>query len=102
MLHLASAEYVTGRSKVLLKLKPYFVVEAGVTAHIAGKGKYLGKLGGLLVEIPEGIRFKLGKGFSDAERDNPPKIGALVTYSFKDKTKTGKPKFASFLMVRSE
>lgn len=102
MLHLASADYMTGRSNVLLKLKPYFDAEAKVVGHVAGRGKYQGKLGALLVETPEGIHFKLGTGFSDAERENPPKIGALVTYTYKDKTKTGKPKFASFLRVRNE
>jgi len=102
MLHLASANYVTGRSNVLLKLKPYFDAEAKVVGHVAGRGKYQGKLGALLVETPDGIRFKLGTGFSDAERAHPPNVGALVTYTYKDKTKTGKPKFASFLRVRKE
>ncbi len=102
MLHLASAEYITGRSHVLLKLKPYFDAEAKVVGYVQGKGKYAGKMGALLVETPEAIRFKLGTGFSDAQRENPPEIGALVTYRFKDTTKTGKPKFASFLRVRNE
>jgi len=102
MLHLASAEYVTGRSNVLLKLKPYFDTEAKVVGFVAGRGKYEGKLGALLLETPDGIRFKLGTGFSDAERAHPPKIGAWVTYRYTDKTKTGKPKFASFLRVRND
>ena len=67
-----------------------------------GKGKYAGKLGALVVETPAGIRFKLGTGFTDAQRANPPKIGSTVTYAYKDTTKNGKPKFASFLRVRDE
>lgn len=102
MLHLASAEYVTGRSDVLIKLKPLYDAEATVIAHTAGKGKYAGKLGALVVQTPEGIQFKLGTGFTDAERENPPKIGSLVTYNYKDKTQNGKPKFARFLRVRDE
>jgi DNA ligase 1 len=102
MLHRADAEYITGRNAALIKLKPLFDAEATVIAHTAGKGKYKGKLGALVVETADGIRFKLGTGFSDAERENPPKIGSLVTYTYKDKTKTGKPKFASFLRVRDE
>jgi DNA ligase 1 len=73
-----------------------------VVAHTAGKGKYTGKLGALVVETPEGIRFKLGTGLTDAQRENPPKIGSLVTYTYKDLTKSGKPKFARFLRVRNE
>ena len=102
MLHRADAEYITGRNAALIKLKPQYDAEATVVAHTAGRGKYKGKLGALVVETPEGIRFKLGTGFSDAQRENPPKIGSLVTYTYKDKTKNGKPKFASFLRVRDE
>lgn len=102
MLHLASAEYTTGRSAVLIKLKPLYDAEATVIEHTAGKGKYKGKLGALVVKTPEGITFKLGTGLSDAQRENPPKIGSLVTYTYKDKTKNGKPKFARFLRVRDE
>jgi DNA ligase-1 len=102
MLHRADAEYVTGRSAALIKLKPLFDAEAIVVAHTQGRGKYKGKLGALVVEMPDGIRFKLGTGFSDAQRENPPKIGSLVTYTYKDRTKNGKPKFASFLRERNE
>lgn len=102
MLHRADAQYVTGRSDVLIKLKPLYDAEATVIAHTAGKGKYVGKLGALVMQTPEGIQFKLGTGLSDAERENPPKIGSLVTYTYKDKTKNGKPKFARFLRVRNE
>lgn len=102
MLHRADAAYITGRSDVLLKLKPLFDAEAIVVAHTSGRGKYKGKLGALVLETPEGVRFKLGTGFSDAQREKPPKIGSLVTYTYKDKTKSGKPKFASFLRERHD
>lgn len=102
MLHKADAPYITGRSDVLLKLKLRYDAEAKVVAYTAGRGKNIGKFGALEVETPEGIRFKLGTGFTDAERANPPKIGSIVTYSYLDKTKLGKPKFASFMRVRNE
>jgi DNA ligase 1 len=102
MLHRADALYITGRSDVLLKLKLLYDAEATVVAHTAGQGKYKGKLGALEVETPEGIRFKLGTGFTDAQREDPPKIGSTVTYTYRDKTKAGKPKFASFLRIRNE
>jgi DNA ligase-1 len=102
MLHRADALYVTGRSDALLKLKPLFDAEATVVAYTPGKGKHKGKLGALIVETHEGIRFKLGTGFSDAQRETPPKIGSLVTYTYRDKTPKGKPKFASFLRERLE
>lgn len=102
MLHKADAPYMTGRSDTLLKLKFRYDAEATVVAYTAGRGKNTGKLGALEVITADGIRFKLGTGFTDAERANPPKIGSVVTYSYLDKTKSGKPKFASFMRVRNE
>lgn len=102
MLHLASAPYVTGRSDVLLKLKRLRDTEAVVVRHIPGKGKYTGMLGALEVKAPDGQVFRLGTGFSDAQRQNPPPIGSTVTYTYRDLTKTGLPRFASFLRVRNE
>lgn len=102
MLHRADALYVTGRSDVLLKLKLQFDAEAKVMGYTAGRGKYKGKVGALVLETSEGVRFKLGTGLSDAQRENPPKIGSLVTYTYRDKTVSGKPRFASFLRVRKE
>lgn len=102
MLHLASAQYTTGRNPVLLKLKPLYDAEATVIGHTAGKGKYKDMLGALVVKTADGITFKLGTGLSDVQRENPPPIGSLVTYTYKDKTKNGKPKFARFLRVRNE
>jgi DNA ligase 1 len=100
MLHRADAPYLTGRNHALLKLKPQLDAEGTVIAYVPGKGKYVGKMGALLVEMPDGLQFKLGTGFSDAERANPPPIGSQVTYTYRDITKKGKPKFASFVRVR--
>jgi DNA ligase 1 len=100
MLHQADAPYLTGRSHVLLKLKPQLDAEAKVIAYVPGKGKYQGKMGALLVETTQGIRFKLGTGFKDSDRANPPPIGSQVTYTYRDLTKNGKPKFARFVRVR--
>jgi DNA ligase 1 len=102
MLHLADANYTTGRSDVLLKLKPLRDTEAVVVAHIAGKGKYTGMMGALQMKTSEGKLFKLGTGFTDEQRKNPPPIGSTVTYTYRDLTKTGLPRFASFLRIRQE
>jgi DNA ligase 1 len=102
MLHLADAPYVTGRSDVLLKLKPLDDTEAKVVEHLAGKGKYTGMMGALRVQMPSGRQFVIGTGFTDAQRKNPPPIGANVTYTYRGFTKTGLPRFASFLRVRAD
>lgn len=102
MLHLASAPYVTGRNAVLLKLKTVADAEAEVVGHVAGKGKYAGMTGALDVQTADGQRFKLGTGLSDEQRKNPPAIGTTVTYTYRDLTPSGKPRFASFLRVATE
>ena len=102
MLHYADALYRTGRDDVLLKVKKHLDAEAKVIAHLPGKGKHLGRLGALLLETPNAKRFKLGTGFSDAERENPPKIGSLVTYKYYGLSQRGIPKFASFIRVRTD
>ena len=99
MLHLASAPLATGRSDALLKLKPLHDAEATVVAYVAGKGKYAGMTGALDVKTSNGQRFNLGTGLSDAQRKSPPAIGSMVTYTYRDLTPSGKPRFASFLRV---
>jgi DNA ligase 1 len=102
MLHLADAPYETGRSDVLLKLKPWQDAEAIVMGFQAGKGKHVGAMGALRLQTPDGRQFFLGTGFSDFQRRNPPAIGATVTYRYRDLTNSGLPRFASFLRVREE
>jgi DNA ligase-1 len=79
--------------------------EAVVIKHIEGKGKYRGHMGALLVQYinakGQQIRFKIGTGFSDDERKNPPPIGTKVTFQYRGYRKRGVPKFASFLRVHS-
>jgi len=102
MLHLTDAPYSTGRSDVLLKLKPLQDTEAVVLEHIPGKGKYQGMLGALRVRSPEGKLFLIGTGFNDATRKNPPPVGTIITYTYRGLTKTGVPRFASYLRIHEE
>jgi DNA ligase 1 len=99
MLHLADAPLASGRSDLLLKLKPLADAEAVVIGHEPGKGRLAGQLGALELQTPDGIRFKLGTGFTDAQRRDPPAIGATITYRYRDLTPSGKPRFASFVRV---
>ena len=102
MLHRADAPYVTGRSDVLLKLKPLDDTEGVVVEHVPGKGKFTGMLGALRVEAPDGKRFVIGTGFTDAVRKNPPPVGTTITYTYRGLTGTGVPRFASYLRVREK
>lgn len=99
MLHRGQSLYRGERSDDLLKYKLYEDAEARVVAHLPGQGKHAGRLGALLVETGDGVRFKLGAGFSDAQRAEPPRIGALVTYRYNGLNARGVPRFARFLRV---
>ncbi len=102
MLHLGSSRYNKGRSDDLLKLKTYLDAEATVIQHIPGSGKYKGMLGSILVETADKKRFRIGTGYSDEERKNPPAIGSLITYKYFGFTANGIPRFASFVRVRDD
>nr|WP_246541619.1 DNA ligase [Collimonas antrihumi] len=99
MLHRGDSLYRGYRSNDLLKVKIHEDAEAKVIAHIPGKGKYQGILGALQVETPDGLRFKLGSGFTDAQRRQPPALGSQVTYRYRGLTPGGTPRFASFMRV---
>jgi len=97
MLHLASAAHAGGRSDSLLKLKPSRDAEARVVAHRRGSGKYHDQVGAIEVEAPDGRRFWIGSGLADRERREPPPVGSLVTYRYRELTSSGLPRFATYL-----
>ena len=107
MLHRGESMYQGKRSDDLLKVKTEDDAEARVVGHIAGQGKYAGQLGALLVEIPAADgqpsrRFKLGTGLRDADRRQPPQLGAVVTFRYRGFNASGVPRFASFMRLREE
>lgn len=102
MLHRANALWSPGRSDLLFKFKPMPDEEARVLAHLPGKGKHEGRMGALLLVLPDGQQFALGTGFTDAQRADPPPVGAIVTYRYRDRTPKGLPRFASFLRVQPQ
>jgi DNA ligase-1 len=53
--------------------------------------------GAILVRGDDGIEFKIGSGFNDAQRRKPPKKGSRVTYKYMGKSNSGKPRFPIFL-----
>ena len=102
MLHRGASLYRSGRSDDLIKVKTHEDTEARVVAHLPGKGKHAGRMGALLVEMRNGQRFKLGAGFTDVQRTDPPPVGSWVTYRFRGTHDGGLPRFASFVRVRPD
>jgi DNA ligase-1 len=102
MLRKPESDYEAGRSPTLLKVKPHDDAEATVIAHLPEKGKLAGKLGSLRVRTADGREFSLGNGFTDAQRESPPPVGAIVTYRYRGLTSKGMPRFPAFLRVRKD
>jgi DNA ligase-1 len=100
MLRQPGSSYEAGRSSTLLKVKTFHDAEARVVEHLPGTGRHKGRLGALAVELPDGTSFSIGTGFSDAERDNPPAVGTVVTFRYQELSDRGVPRFPSFVRVR--
>lgn len=91
--------YHAGRDAGVVKLKITDDAEAKIIGYVAGKGKYKGQMGSLLVKMLNGLTFKIGTGFTDEQRRNPPEIGTTITYRYNGYTKNGIPKFARFWRI---
>ncbi|MBS5828636.1 DNA ligase [Campylobacter concisus] len=110
-----NAPYERKRSKNALKFKKFKDAECEVTAINKGSGKYANFAGSLTCkalggkddkeragEPKEGTIFKIGSGLSDKNRQDPPKIGSIITYKFQNLTSNGKPRFPIFLRIRED
>jgi DNA ligase 1 len=100
MLRRAGSRYESGRSSTLLKVKSFHDAEARVLKHQEGAGRHKGRLGALLVELPDGTTFAVGTGFSDAERENPPPVGSTITFRYQELSEAGVPRFPSYVGMR--
>ncbi|KAJ3026036.1 UNVERIFIED_CONTAM: hypothetical protein HDU68_006308 [Siphonaria sp. JEL0065] len=100
MLREPKSLYVGKRSTSLLKVKSFYDAEAIVIGHEPGKGRNANVTGSLKCRMASGKEFKIGTGLSDKERQDPPKIGDIVTYRFQELTNDGIPRFPSFVCVR--
>lgn len=100
MLHRADAAWCPGRSDALPKRKPLADGEAVVIGHLPGRGRHAGRMGALRVRREVGLEFLIGTGFSDAQRERPPPLGAIVTFSHRGRTAADVPRFASFVRER--
>jgi DNA ligase-1 len=48
------------------------------------------------------VRFSVGTGFSDREREDPPAVGAIITYRYQELSEGGVPRFPTFVAERHD
>jgi len=83
MLKDPASMYEQKRSHLLLKVKKFDQGECIVTGSERGSGRCSGMMGKIFVtEEGTGAEFKIGSGFTDAQRRTPPKKGVRVTFKF--------------------
>jgi DNA ligase-1 len=100
MLRQPGSLYQPGRSSTLLKVKSFKDADAVVIGHQPGAGRHKGRLGALLVRLPDGTEFSVGTGFSDKQRGAPPMIGTTITFRYQELSDGGVPRFPSYIGVR--
>jgi len=92
--------YENKRSDKLLKVKVFDDAEAEVIGHEAGTGRCSGMCGAIRVKhCDSAVTFKIGSGFTDALRKNPPKIGTKVTFKYQGLTNDKIPRFPIFMRL---
>ncbi len=93
--------YRTGRLSSALKVKSYLDTECVVQKILPGKGKYTGKMGALQCRMADGRLVKVGSGFTDKTRAQPPAVGSVITFKYYGLTQKGNPRFPVYLRRRS-
>jgi len=90
--------YRNARSWDWQRLVPIHSEDCECTGIFPGKGKHLGRAGGIFIEFG-GHTVKVGTGFSDAEREdmmiNDP-TGQIAETQYKEKTKAGSMRHPAF------
>ncbi|BFZ13136.1 hypothetical protein BsWGS_16175 [Bradybaena similaris] len=91
--------YERTRSTTLLKIKKFYDAEAIVIGHDKGKGANAFRCGSLRCRMACGKEFSVGSGMTNKDRDKPPKIGTIITYKFQELSKSGTPRFPTYVGV---
>lgn len=95
----------TAKSQTIFKLKPKDHIDAKIIGGFEGQGNMTGMLGGLYIELENGIKLKVGSGFSEKERveywkEKDNLIEEWVRVSYTEKTPDGSLRFPVFNSLR--
>lgn len=99
------SRYVADKTSAVLKVKSWHDAEGTVYDYEPGKGSNKGVMGALWVRDAQGHEYKVGGGFTRAQRARAKElypIGTVITYKFTERFPSGKPRFPIFMRVRSE
>jgi DNA ligase-1 len=94
--------YEYKRTANLLKWKGSIDGKATVSEEVPGTGKHEGRMGALWCEMFRGttlVKFKVGTGFTDAERERCDWVGKVIRWDAHEWTRDGKPRHPSFRCI---
>ena len=99
-------DYVGSRSYRWMKMKNELSADVKVVAVEEGTGKYIGQMGKIVVDF-NGVKVKVGTGFSDAERElyyTQPNlvISKMTEILYMEKTPDGSMRHPRFLRLRPD
>ncbi len=97
-----SLNYYAQRDNNALKVKSFIDAECEIVGYTKGRGKYKNMVGSLLCKTESKNIIKIGSGLSDAQRESPPQIGAIITFKYYGLTSKGNPRFPVFLRIRDK
>ena len=95
-----NAPYIAKRTSKVLKVKSFYYAGCKVIGYREGRGKFKGLMGSIECKLDNNTTFRIGSGFNLDDRKNPPSIGSMVRFKYKEFTKYGKPRFPVFLRQR--
>jgi DNA ligase 1 len=81
-------------------VKSFWDCKVTVIGHQPGAGRHRGRLGAIIVRLASGVECAVGTGFSDAQREQPPAVGSVITLKYQELTDAGVPRFPVFVRVR--
>lgn len=96
--------YEFKRSQHWIKMKANAgTIDVFVLDYIEGAGKYRDKVGALLCETKDGIKFKVGSGFTDEDRITfMEKLPEVIEVTYQTLTKDNVPLMPTFIRVRDD
>ena len=94
--------YINKRTSKALKVKTFHDMECKLISYNEGKGKFIGLIGSITCELENKTLFKIGSVFTIKQRKNPPALGSIITFKYKEFTKYNKPRFPVFLRIKKE
>ena len=94
--------YEYKRANTWCKVKKFHTEDLPVTGWEKGTGKYKNTLGYLICDY-NGVKVKVGSGFTDAERDEfMNELPSMIEVQYQEVTKDGSLRFPTFQRVRDD